>query len=119
MLGFMIGYESDTVGETVRFDGCGGNFTTKRGILTSPTFPDTYPGDQDCTYSISAPVFGSYVNISFLTIDIHCEDISLESDYIELRDGSSEDSPLMGRFCGNGSNVPAFIQTTQNHMRIR
>ena len=46
-------------------------------------------------------------------------DIDCQSDYIELRDGNSEDSPLMGTFCGNGSNVPDFMQTTQNNFRIR
>ena len=41
------------------------------------------------------------------------------SDYIEMRDGNSEDSQLMGKFCGNHNNVPAFMTTTQNHMTIR
>ena len=50
-------------------------------------------------------------------MDINCEGIS--SDYIEMSDGYSMDSPLMARFCGNGSNVPDFMQTSQNHMRIR
>ena len=41
------------------------------------------------------------------------------SDYFDLRDGIFEDSPLIGKFCGNGSKVPTFMQTTQNHLRIR
>ena len=40
-------------------------------------------------------------------------------DYIEMRDGDSEDSPLMGRFCGDRSKVPSSMQTTQNHLRLR
>ena len=44
---------------------------------------------------------------------------ALGSDYLELRDGTSNSSELMGRFCGNRSTVPAFFQTTQNHLRIR
>ena len=44
---------------------------------------------------------------------------ALGSDYLEMRDGISEDSALMGRFCGNNSNIPAFLQTTQNYLRLR
>ena len=91
---------------------CGGNYTHASGILSSPSFPNSYPQLANCIYLISQP-YGSYVNISFMIMDIVCP------DYIEMRDGNSEDSPLMGRFCGNGSNVPAFMQTTQNHMWIR
>ena len=50
-------------------------------------------------------------------MDIDCR--GLPSDYIEMRDGDSEDSPQMGKFCGNGSNVPESMHTTQNHLRIR
>ena len=70
----------------------------------------------DCNYIISQPS-GTYVNISFVHMDLICH--AAGSDYIEIRDGIAEDSFLMGTFCGNGSNVPASLQTTQNHMRIR
>ena len=33
--------------------------------------------------------------------------------------GDSVDSSLMGSFCGDRSNVPSVMQTTQNHIRIR
>ena len=91
---------------------CGGNYTHASGILSSPSHPNSYPQSANCIYLISQPN-GAYVNISFIIMDIYCP------DYIEMRDGNYEDSPLMGRFCGNGSNVPPFIQTTQNHMWIR
>ena len=97
---------------------CGGNYNNQSGVLTSPLYPNPYP-TADCVYLISQPN-GTYNNISFLTMDINCQGLTTRtSDYIEMRDGNSEESPLMGRICGNGSNVPAFMQTTQNHMRIR
>ena len=98
------------------FTGCGGTYSNASGVLTSPSYPNQYPELADCVYLISQPN-GTYVNISFLAMDIDCQ--GKQSDFIEMRDGSSQDSPLMGRFCGNGSNVPAFMQTTQNHLRIR
>ena len=101
---------------TYRIGACGGSFTTPKGILTSPSYPRNYPNDADCIYTISPPD-GAYISVSFLSMDIDCQ--GTPPDYIELRDGDSEDSPLMGSFCGDRSNVPAVMQTTQNHLRIR
>ena len=98
------------------FTACGGNYSNINGIMSSPSYPNDYPELADCVYLISQPN-GTYVNISFLTMDVDCQGIT--SDFIEIRDGKMEESPLMGRFCGNGSNVPDFMQTTQNHLRIR
>ena len=101
---------------TYRIGACGGRFSTPKGVLTSPSYPEKYPNYADCIYTISQPN-GSYVNISFLTMDINCQ--GARSGYVELRDGDSRDSPLMGRFCGDGSNVPDSMQTTQNSLMIR
>ena len=103
------------------FTACGGTYSNASGIL-SPSYPNEYPELADCVYLISQPN-GTYVNISFLSMDIDCKKIQtsggLKADYIELRDGNSENSPLMARFCGNNNNVPYFFQTTQNNLRIR
>ena len=52
-------------------------------------------------------------------LDISCQEIYSSSDYIEIRDGSSEDAPVIGRFCGNGDNLPDSLYSTQNYMQIR
>ena len=91
---------------------CGGNYSNKSGILTSPLYPDAYP-TADCVYLISQPN-GTLVNISFLTFDVNCHE-----DFLEVRDGNSEDSPLMGKYCGEKDQIPAYMQTTQHHLRIR
>ena len=69
-----------------------------------------------CVFLIEQPN-GTFVNISIITMDINCH--GTPSDYIEMRDGNSEEAPLIGKFCGNQSNVPAFMTTSQNHMIIR
>ena len=97
---------------------CGGNYTNQSGILTSPLFPNPYPSAADCVYLISQPN-GTCVNISFLTMDISCQEIYSTSDYLEIRDGESKNSPLVEKLCGNGSNIPQFMTSTQNYMRIR
>ena len=97
------------------FTTCGGNYSDANGILSSPFYPNLYPVFADCVYLISQPK-GTYVNISFLTLDIECDGIS---EIIELRDGSYDESPLIGTFCGNISVVPDFIVTTQNYVNVR
>ena len=109
--GFQIEYNAlDTITE------CGGNFTNSSGILTSPSYPNQYQGMEECVYLITTPI-GTLVNISFLTMDINCN--GTPSDYIEMRNGISEDSPLMGRLCGDSSQVPLFLQTRKNNLRIK
>ena len=51
--------------------------------------------------------------MTFEEFDIHC------GDAIEMWDGSSEDSPKMASFCGNGSVIPPYLLTSQNHLKIR
>ena len=115
--GFQIQYNTMEL-----FTACGGTYSNGTGIMSSPSYPNQYPELAGCVYLISRPN-GTYINISFITMDIDCQEVvtseGLQSDYIEMRDGKTEESPLMGRFCGNGSNVPNFMQTTQNHLRIR
>ena len=111
--GFQLEYSSIAL-----FTVCGGNYTNASGILTSPSYPKPYPRLTDCIYLISQPN-GMYVTITFITVYINCQKTRSSHDYIEIRDGNSEDSPLMLKFCGNNSDVPAFIQTTQNHLRLR
>ena len=64
-----------------------------------------------------------YVNLTILmfdTYDIDCETTIFSDegyDYLEIRDGNSEKSPLIGRFCGN--NIPSSLHSTSNYMWIR
>ena len=96
---------------------CGGTFSNDSGLLTSPMYPNPYPA-ADCIYIISQPN-GTFVNISFLSVDITCEDHASGTDFIEIRDGNSEGSPLIGKFCGNGTSIPPVMMSTQGNLRIR
>ena len=111
--GFQLLYNSSNF-----FTSCGGSYTNVNGTLTSPLYLNNYPSMAKCLYVVHMPN-GSYVNLSIIAMHIDCQETGYTSDYIEIRDGNSDDSPLMGRFCGNGSNIPASMQTTQNYLRIR
>ena len=109
--GFRIEYNALELSTT-----CGGSYSNASGILSSPSYPNPYPVLADCVYLISQPN-GTYINISFLTLEIDCQGST--SDFIEMRDGNKEESPLIGQFCRNSSDLPDFITTTHNYLRIR
>ena len=125
-LGFELGYESSNVSLWSYSSGTwSGNFTTPNGVITSPSFPENYTEDMDCTYFISQ-LNKNNITIRFSVFDVHrfgfgyggWKDTECEySDYLEIRDGSSGESPVLAKLCGN--EIPAPIQTTQNHVWIR
>lgn len=127
-LGFELGYDASQSSQWSHSGGaCGGNFTTINGFLNSPSYPENYPANSKCDYIISQPL-GVYVNLTvimFNTYDKSCGDWIMGGngiagdgyDYLEIRDGISKESPLIGRFCGN--NIPASLHSTKNNMWIR
>ena len=117
--GFKIRFNS----VTSSLNECGGNFSEPHGVLTSPSYPNNYPSDTDCTYIISQPI-DTFVNITILDLDTEY-DSSLYTwcyDYLEIRDGNSDDSPLLGKLCGNNTvnNLnDTTIISTQNQVWLR
>ena len=86
------------------------NYSSSSGFIVSPFYPTPYPDETVCDYIIVQP-YGTYINLTILKFDIWSDDV------LEIRDGSSMRSPLMGEFWGN--NLPPLIQSTQNNMWIR
>ena len=90
-----------------------------RGLFVSPAYPDRYSDSQDtdCFYTVSRPN-GTYIELEIQS-DMDqwgCGDLE-GSDYLEIRDGDSEQSQLIGQFCGAG--IPESIETSQNHLWIK
>ena len=83
---------------------CGGIFKDKYGHLTSPGFPNL----QSCIYEILQPnnTFIKLTILQFnLTFDTTCND-----EFLEIRDGYTAESPLIGKFCGiGGIDIPSTI----------
>ena len=111
-LGFKLAYKLSDVSQwTHRIGACGGTFVTPYGILTSPAYPDKYPHNADCVYTILLPN-DTNINITILQLDTEkCY------DYLEVRDGYSGKSPLMAKLCGG--ETPPLIQPSQNNVWIR
>ena len=143
-VGFQLAYEATMVPPlmTYRIGTCGGDFKTKNGLLTSPSYPYNYPALADCTYTISQPN-DMIIIINILLVDISdelvldsCNDywscnqedkstqyklVKCEMAYLEVRDGASEQSPLIDGYCGDGTDfpLPITLQPTKNNAFIR
>ena len=57
---------------------------------------------------------GSYIQIMKINVTLPCD-----IGFLEIRDGSHENSPLMGKFCGENNNVPQHFQSSQNRIVLR
>uniref|UniRef100_H2YKV3 CUB domain-containing protein n=1 Tax=Ciona savignyi TaxID=51511 RepID=H2YKV3_CIOSA len=95
---------------------CGGELTAESGHFNSPNYPDVYPTSADCVWMIrSAP--GNRIALSFLSFDLEVSD-SCKFDYVQIREGPTIASPLIGRFCGKQtpSNI---VYSTSNYLTVQ
>ena len=83
-------------------DNCGGIRDDGEGTITSPGYPNQNIGGDTCFWSIVG-VPGDQMAILITAMNIQGSD-NCAYDYLELRNGATEDSPLMGRFCGDLSS---------------
>ena len=95
---------------------CGGNLTSSTGLLTSPNYPGKYASNVDCLYTISQPN-GTIIELLPKNIDTE-HSIYTEGDWLEIRDGSSSESPLMAKLRGKYTFFET-MQSTQNNVWLR
>ena len=83
-MGFQLEYESSVVfqhGVIYRFDECGGGyFSTTNGTIASPSYPENYPDNADCIYTIWQPT-GTVIMLNFVSMDIEYDTTMLLSQF--------------------------------------
>ncbi|CAI5456586.1 unnamed protein product [Caenorhabditis angaria] len=102
--GFIVIYKTTDMG-------CGGNFTSTSGILTSPNWPEDMPDGSTCIYRIQTHN-STVIRLNFNQFDIEDSDLSCEDHYLQIFDGDSEKSASLGTFCGK--RVPEIVSTSNN-----
>ncbi|KAM6132380.1 LOW QUALITY PROTEIN: tolloid-like protein 1 [Pterocles gutturalis] len=94
---------------------CEQKIHSPNGIITSPNWPDKYPSRKECTWEISATP-GQRVKLTFNEFEIE-QHQECAYDHLEVFDGESEKSPILGRLCG--SKIPDPLIATGNKMFLR
>ncbi|RWS30688.1 cubilin-like protein [Leptotrombidium deliense] len=97
-----------------KYKDCGGVFTQDKNVIRSPNFPLQYPVDMRCFYLITVSN-GTGISLKFNVLDIEPHS-TCGTDYVAVYDGSSEDSPLIGRYC---SGVPSPIMSSTNTLFVK
>ena len=74
------------------------------------------PVIKECTYIISTPN-GTYINLIIPNFDTSLLPLTSNEDFLEIRDGKSDKSPLIGVY--HGVNISLSIQSSHNFMWLR
>ncbi|XP_044150585.1 LOW QUALITY PROTEIN: cubilin [Bufo gargarizans] len=93
---------------------CDVTYTEATGVFTSPNYPNKYPTNRECVYTISADV-NRQIMLNFTRFSLE-KSTSCTKDYVEIRDGGYETSPLFGRFC---NEVPPVIISHSNKLWVK
>uniref|UniRef100_A0A4W3GN19 Metalloendopeptidase n=1 Tax=Callorhinchus milii TaxID=7868 RepID=A0A4W3GN19_CALMI len=113
---------------------CGGEIHKESGQIQSPNYPDDYRPMKECVWKITMSehyhvglIFQAFeviichnnipeILVKLLWLPIERHD-NCAYDYLEVRDGSSENSPMIGRFCGY--DKPEDIKSTSNTLWMK
>ncbi|XP_020662303.3 cubilin [Pogona vitticeps] len=96
--------------------GCSREYNQSFGYLKSPGWPNPYPHNLDCTIILRSPRNHS---ISLFFSSFHLEDMGCQHDFLEVRNGSDANSPLLGKYCGNNLPNPVFPKSHVVYLHFR
>jgi len=94
---------------------CGGRINKPQGTIQSPKYPEWYPSNTKCTWTISMPKHFR-VGLRFNAFDIESHNKCLY-DYLQVYDGPNESSPVLGRFCGKV--LPRELKSNSSELTIQ
>lgn len=94
---------------------CGKTLQEPSGTFASPGFPRTLP-NKVCDWRISMTP-GERISLNFTAFDLRRTSSKCKDEYLEVRDGHSRTSPLIGKYCGR--RKPPSIWSSGSRMWIR
>ncbi|KAH8359477.1 hypothetical protein KR093_006961, partial [Drosophila rubida] len=96
---------------------CGGDLSVDdaEGRLESPNYPLDYLPNKECVWKITVPK-GFQVALKFQSFEVENHD-SCVYDYVEVRDGPTQEAALIGVFCGY--KPPPTMKSSGNSMYVK
>ena len=71
---------------------------SRNGTITSPNYPNNYPNRANCAWKITVPL-GFRVQLTFDSFRLESNS-RCRYDSVQLHNGPSDLSPLIGKYCG-------------------
>lgn len=96
------------------FKVCGGNYFSPSGVIKSPNFPNPYDPELECIWIITVNR-GEQIQLN--VTDFVLESNNCRYDFLEIRNGRSFGSPLIGIYCG--MDIPKQIISHTNNLYLR
>ncbi|KFQ62798.1 CUB domain-containing protein 2, partial [Pelecanus crispus] len=90
-------------------------FTTIKGNFSSPRYPNFYPNNLKCQWSIQLPP-GYRVKVFFLDMELEGRSSltgGCDYDHLAAFDGGAENGSLLGQWCGRESPAPVTSRHNQ------
>ncbi|XP_077483788.1 cubilin-like [Amblyomma americanum] len=83
---------------------CGGAMPVVNvGAVSSPGYPDHYPSNRDCTWTLAVPA-GRNIQLHLATVQMeHHSNCSY--DFLKIYDGATEEDRLLATFCGTNNTA--------------
>ncbi|XP_066271849.1 CUB and sushi domain-containing protein 1-like [Branchiostoma lanceolatum] len=85
------------------------------GFITSPNYPDIYPNNIDCSWTITAPST-SRIQLDFVTFGIEYGN-NCQYDFVHVLEGHLSGASFLGVFCG--TSLPPTVRTVGNVMSVK
>ncbi|KAM8951485.1 procollagen C-endopeptidase enhancer 1 [Lycaon pictus] len=95
---------------------CGGDVTGESGYVASEGFPNLYPPNKECIWTITVPE-GQTVSLSFRVFDLELHP-ACRYDALEVFAGSGTSGQRLGRFCGTFRPAPLVAPGNQVTLRM-
>ncbi|CAG9792216.1 unnamed protein product [Diatraea saccharalis] len=98
---------------------CGAVYAKSHGFIYSPGWPKKYEPNRDCTWTITVPVGQQIMlNISQFDLERPIRDKCDLGDYLEIRNGATRNSPLIGKYCGNFKSKRIISMANKLYLRF-
>ncbi|XP_036910803.1 procollagen C-endopeptidase enhancer 1 isoform X2 [Sturnira hondurensis] len=95
---------------------CGGDVTGESGYVASESFPNHYPPNKECIWTITVPE-GQTVSLSFRVFDLELHP-ACRYDALEVFAGSGTSGQRLGRFCGTFRPAPIVAPGNQVTLKM-
>ncbi|XP_015210799.1 CUB domain-containing protein 2 [Lepisosteus oculatus] len=103
--GFSVGYRKDV---------CGGVLTGLSGTISSPDYPDSYPNNAECSWTVHV---SNRTVVSLVFLDFQLENNEqCEFDYVAVFDGPTARHRPLGNYCG--SETPPSAVSSSNRLLV-